>query len=202
MAKSTRRKQETPEMKRAYDHYLALGPTRTCQKAADYMRLPLPSVYRWRRVYEWDKRILAIREGIEAKAREQLIKEQVSDDEEYIETIGKAIKIWVENRLGSGNSMDTILALSMADIRELMKTYNSLKKELKERNSDGAPERLAAKIYNELTIEQLKEIKIAAGHLPPSSSTPGPGDLRGDSEQDAVSHPSQDLGGLSDEPES
>ena len=193
---------EKPEMKRAYNRYLELGVERTPQKVADYMSTDIQAIYRWRTMHKWDERVQRFQDEASAKARENLIQEHVSDDEEYIETIGRAIKLWVENRLGSGDNMDTILSLSMSDIRELMKIYNTLKKELRERNSDGATERLAAKIYNELTIEQLKEIKASSGYLPSSSGTSGPGDLHRDSEQATTSRPPQDLGGLPDKPQS
>ena len=195
-------KKENERSIRAFNMWINFGDKRTFPKVAKYMEVPDSTVYRWRKNFNWDERLQKMKDEIVTHTKKQLIQEDTTADEEYVGTIGRAIKLWVEEKLGSEENMrETVGTLSMGDIRELMKLYNSLKKELSERTTDGATERLAAKIYNELVVEQLKEIKAASRHLPPSSSETGPGDVHRSGEQTSSSSPPQDLGEVPDGPE-
>ena len=195
-------KRENERSIRAFKQYVNLGDDRTFAKVAKYMEVPDSTIHRWRTNFNWEERIQKLKDEIVTHTKKQFIPEDTSADEEFVGTIGRAIKLWVEEKLGSEENMrETVGTLSMADIRELMKLYNSLKKEISERTTDGATERLAAKIYNELAGEQLKEIKTASRHLPPSSSKAGPGDIYRSGEQTSSSSPPQDLGEVPDGPE-
>lgn len=196
-------KKENERSKRAFNTWINLGNDRTFTKVAKLMEVPDSTISRWRKNFNWDERLRSMQDEIVTHTKKQFIQEDTSGDEELLGTLSRAIKIWFEEKLGSEENMrDVVRTFTIAEIKEMAKMYNSLKKEVSERNTDGATERLAAKIYNELVVEQLKEIKTAARHLPSSSSEAGPGDLRGVDLRVESSSPSQDLDKLPNESES